>query len=331
MDPTEAELQQINDVRGAMDWAGVDGDLENALLQALGGVQRVREVPLITRPAWDLAVQNLQVPDQADPAVHGPPNARPLRPVEQARVESFRRVCCLRVGRPADEPGAQAPLPPQAGVLPIPNPGGAGNAQGARKLKLSAILDPTLDAEVISIPPNEQAQLYEAYRAKYGDFPGADADPSPDQLAALRQVIQAGALPFACFTTFGPHGQRLLRKQTFTSFTLNVSTGEWARKEQPGPSNYHEWFKCWRVYRTTMLLLDCCDSERLDNYAEVIRSFVTQFGEECWFLVARADAQMRSEHMERLRRELRATPNFGYTDVSPWAATFMAACKDHEF
>ena len=35
--------------------------------------------------------------------------------------------------------------------------------------------------------------------------------------------------------------------------------------------------------------------------------------------------------MERLRRQLRANPEWGYTDASPWSAVFMAATKDHEF
>ena len=76
-----------------------------------------------------------------------------------------------------------------------------------------------------------------------------------------------------------------------------------------------------------MLLLDCGDFDWLDGYTEVIRSFVTQFGDECWFRVARADVVkwLVSTCMERLRRELRATPNFGYTDAALWAAAFMAA------
>ena len=303
MDPTEDELAQINDVQGAMDWAGVEGDLATRLQEVLGGVQRVREVALITRPVWDRAVENLQVPDVVDPAAPGPPNLRALLPVEIARTESFRRVCLMRVGRPTDEQGGGVPLSNIApAILPFPAAGGphAGNAGNApqaattRKLKLSAILDPTLDAEIVPLPPDEIARMYEDYRTKFGDHPGSDSDPSSDQLAALKQVLASGAVPFACFTTWGPHGQRLLRKQTFTGYQLNVASGEWSKKEQPGPSSFHAWYRCWRVYRTALLLLDSCDPERLDSYAETIRGFVTQFGDECWFLVARADAQMRS-------------------------------------
>ena len=138
--------------------------------------------------------------------------------------------------------------------------------------------------------------------------------PDPKNLGPpLRQVIAAGALPFACFTIFGPHGQRLLRRQTFMGYQLNVATGEWAKREQPGPRSYHAWHRCWRVCRAAMVLLEGCDVERLDNYAEMIRNFATQFGDETWFLISKADAQMRSEQMERLRRQLRSAPDYGYT------------------
>ena len=280
MDPTEDELAQINDVQGAMDWAGVEGDLATRLQEVLGGVQRVREVALITRPVWDRAVENLQVPDVVDLAAPGPPNLRALLPVEIARTESFRRVCLMRVGRPTDEQGGGVPLSNIApAILPFPAAGGphAGNAGNApqaattRKLKLSAILDPTLDAEIVPLPPDEIARMYEDYRTKFGDHPGSDSDPSSDQLAALKQVLASGAVPFACFTTWGPHGQRLLRKQTFTGYQLNVASGEWSKKEQPGPSSFHAWYRCWRVYRTALLLLDSCDPERRSAWTAMRR------------------------------------------------------------
>lgn len=63
---------------------------------------------------------------------------------------------------------------------------------------------------------------------------------SRDQLAALSQVLAAHAVPYAGFSISGPHGQRLLRRQTFQSYSLNVSTGEWGKKEQPGPASFYE-------------------------------------------------------------------------------------------
>eukprot|EP00435_Cladocopium_sp_Y103_P033271 s625_g8.t1 len=84
MDPTDEELANINTVQDALDWAGVAGVLQQELIDTLGGVQRVREVPLIHRQAWDTAVNRLRVPEEVDPHMPGPPNVRPLNPVEGA-------------------------------------------------------------------------------------------------------------------------------------------------------------------------------------------------------------------------------------------------------
>ena len=44
----------------------------------------------------------------------------------------------------------------------------------ARKLKLSAVLDPTLDAEIQPLTDAEVQGMYERYRNRFGDFPSAN-------------------------------------------------------------------------------------------------------------------------------------------------------------
>ncbi|CAK9112932.1 Uncharacterized protein SCF082_LOCUS52358, partial [Durusdinium trenchii] len=44
-----------------------------------------------------------------------------------------------------------------------------------------------------------------------------------------------------------------------------------------------------------------------------------------------ADSRMRSEQLERLRRELNANPTFGFTAAAPWNACYAYAVKDTEF
>ena len=119
------------------------------------------------------------------------------------------------------------------------------------------------------------------------------------------------------FAVFGPHGLRLLRKLTISSFAMNAS-GEWQRRELPGPPSYEGWFEIFRVFRTTFLLLGAASAERLDSYCEHIRSLHSRFGSECWGLIYMADVHMRSEQFERIRRRLEIAPEFGYTSASPW-------------
>eukprot|EP00439_Symbiodinium_sp_Y106_P037384 s2320_g4.t1 len=111
------------------------------------------------------------------------------------------------------------------------------------------------------------------------------------------------------------------RKQTFTAYQLNVATGEWTKQEQPGPASYHAWVEAWKVLRTS-LLLEVADSERLDAYSEHIRGYVTQFGDQAWWLIYREECRLRSEHMERLRRILHEKPEYGYTQARAKSAVF---------
>ena len=157
----------------------------------------------------------------------------------------------------------------------------------------------------------EQAHLYQTYK-------DADSDPSPDQ----RRPEAGDQDRRSCLLQ--PHAQRLLRKQTFTGYQLSVATGKWSKREQPGSIISCLASLLAGLYRATMLLLEACDAER---WTSMPRQSATTSPS----LISRADAQMRSEQMERLRRQLRANPEHGHTEANPWPAVFMAATRDHEF
>ena len=152
-----------------------------------------------------------------------------LSPIDLARLEIFRRVCFRRVGATPDSPGMVAAAP--AAVAPPPAPiAGTGTP---RKLKMSAIVDQTLDAEVQPLEHAEVTNMYQSYQAKYGAAPSPESEPTADQLAAVRQLVSSGSSPYIDMAVYGFQGLRRLRKLTFASYSLN-SMGEWARKEMPG-------------------------------------------------------------------------------------------------
>ena len=136
MDPTEAELAAISVLAGAIElgpeWTEIYMDKPGKrpwqTRQSQGGV-------------WDRTVAAAKI--LTGPATPIP--TRDLAPVELARVESLRRVCHIRMGQAPDTPGG--PAPPQSAVVPPPMGAGPAVAAGSRKFKLSAILDPTLEAE----------------------------------------------------------------------------------------------------------------------------------------------------------------------------------------
>ena len=188
----------------------------------------------------------LRVPEPSSSG-SGPPVMRELTPVENARLEVFRRVVLLRLGIRPDVPGDASIPTARIGAPPLPPVGGslaAGSASPTpasptRKLKLSSVIDSTLDAEVHQLSPTEITEMYTRYKNRFGDHPSPEVEPTPDQISTLHQLlIQAGAAPYADFSVWGLHALRTLRKSVFTSYTLNSATGEWSKKEMPeGPTS----------------------------------------------------------------------------------------------
>ena len=337
MDPSETELNAMSTLADVGNWAGTTGPLEESLLALLGRPTKLRDVAFIARTTWDRVVSGLtmEVTAATDTV---PAITRPLNPTEESRIEIFRRACLLRLGIQPDHPGASG-LPTMSVVPAGPGmaPGGGRGAGSpmsitpTRKLKLSSVVDPTLDAEIIHMEATELEQVYNDYRTKFGALPSQDVDPTNDQLSGLRQLIMSKALPYVDLSIWGPFGLRTLRKQVFTSYILNASTGEWSKKEAPGPPDVVAWEKSFRTYRVAMLLLQAIDSERIDSYIDHIKELHNRFGSECWGLIYRADVRMRSEHMERVKRELDTAPQYGYSSAAPWSAVFFASTKDAEF
>ena len=325
MEPTDEELNQIGDLKGAYDWAGVPDDLRDSLGQALGDPTKIRDIIFVTRTTWDTTVGRIK--GSKPPDADGNREPRDLTPVDCSPLEIFRRVCFRRAGVEPDTPGA---LGPQAPAVTAAVPAPVTSQPSGRKLKMSAVVDQTLDAEVVSLSAEAINQMYEAYKLKYGDVPSPESEPTSDQLSAVNQLVASRATPYIDFAVYGPHGLRLLRKLTFQAIALN-SMGEWQRKEMPGPPDYESWAEIYRCVRTTFLLLETLSAERMDAYSEHIRQLSARFGRVCWDLVYTADVHMRSEQFERIRRKLHANPEHGYTDANPWNAVLAQAIREDAF
>ena len=325
MDPTEAELGNMNTLEDVANWCGTTGIVNTTLLNKLGDPAKLRDIGFIVRPVWDRVVEALKV-TEGDPPVE-----RDLTPVESARIEVFRRVIFKRLGMVPDGPGSQAPAQPVVGATPFPATSSRPDGSPTKKLKLSSIIDPTLEADVLQLGSEETNRMYESYKKRFGAHPAPDVDPTGDQLAGLAQVIRAQGLPYCDFSLWGPHGLRTLRRAMFTSYHLNVATGEWAKREAPGPANLQKWEKCFRTYKAAMLLLEAADSERLDAYADFIRDLCHQFGPEAWGIIYQADVRMRSEFMDRVKRDLADSKEFGFTSANPWSAVFASAVRQADF
>ena len=125
------------------------------------------------------------------------------------------------------------------------------------------VLDRTLEAEVLPLPAELFKQMYRDYKAKRGAHPKSEGEPTEEQVSAVAQVVENGIVLYADMTIIGKHGARMLAKLLYVAFSA-LTDGKWQRRELPVPPSYSAWCASWRVFRTTLLLLDAASTEVLD-------------------------------------------------------------------
>jgi hypothetical protein len=315
VDPDPTELAALSDIESVRAWTGITAAQYDALSDGLGAPRFVREIALITAGDWDRAIANLATSIAT--------------PVVKARFESLRRICRIRMGlAPGDRVGAPDFAPPGsaplASIAPPP----------ATRRKLKELVDHTLDVELQALSEASITLMFEKYQQQQGSAPSEGSEPTADQLSALNQLIVAKCLPYVCFSLFGAFGKRFLAKLFFYAHVL-AADGSWQRKELPGPGYFDEWFGCYRVLRTGFLLLEQVGAQHIDNYSDLLRGLVAEFGQECWYIIYTGDVRMRSERMERIRREGAVAkakdPAHPFDPLRPWDWVWSMASKDDTF
>ena len=204
IDPTAAELLSINDLDGIVTWLGMQEAARTALLAVLGGgTPAIRDVVFIRGTDWDAAVDGTRIP-----VAEGDP--RNPTPIERGHFAMVRRIARLRLNLPANEvrPGAFAP--PQ--VAPPAAPGDDALARAGPpppafsaepKIKLSLLLDPSLDTDLVQLPHVKIRALYTKYAEVRGAEPAEDVEPTVEQISALAQVVSSDLTPYADFSLSG--------------------------------------------------------------------------------------------------------------------------------
>ncbi len=312
MDPTPQQTSGLEVLSDAGLWAGLTPTELAQILEGLGGPASFLEVAAIPKDVYTDTINLVRMPM--------PPEgeAAPLTPVVKGKAQQFLRACLAKVGAAAG-PVTVTTLSIQKGP------------------KMANFVDSALDSEITVLTKPHLEKLFAAYREARGEFPAEEIEPTEEQISAVHQLINNGSPPYVDFSIFGPYGRRLIRKLTFISYHYNAPEGTWKRLELPGPPDFDSWWKSWLVLKCTFLLLGGFKPERLDLYGEHLRSFITKYGSECWFLVYQADIRMRGEHFERIRRKLQIDfdahkPNdLGFDPKTPWDAVFAAAVKDRDF
>ena len=325
LDPTPEEMAGLTTLPQVAAWAGLTEAQRDALFTALGGPTRAREVAVVSRALWD-TLSGLM-----------PPIVAGLNtPIVTGRIEIFRRVCRLLAGlTPADPSGS---ADPPAAAIPAAAAGLASPAKAARVLKLSSVVDQTLESDVNCLEPAKVREMIRAYAETRGAEPSEAVGPSNDQVSALAQLLEGDAIPYVDFAIWCLHGRRMLAKMVFVAHAFNPDR-TWQRRELPGPPSFEAWWASWRVFRTAMLLLRAADAELLDNYAEMVRDFHSRYSVEVWFVLYTAEVRMRPERFERLRlaaenehaKTQAAGGSSSFEPKRPWNRVFADAVADRDW
>ena len=171
VEPTPTQLAAASSLEDIAALVGLRQAAMVHLVELLGG-EAVTIHDVAALPEVDLAT----LLDPLHPAVE-----TEFRPtfVDKARAIRMHRACREKVGRPPS--GAQ---PPRAAP------------SADRKMKLSALVDTTLEAELQPLDPPTVAAMFERYKATRGDYPLDEHEATPDQLAAVQQLIRADGPPY---------------------------------------------------------------------------------------------------------------------------------------
>jgi hypothetical protein len=175
---------------------------------------------------------------------------------------------------------------------------------------------------------------YAKYRSIFGIWPPRDEMITDEQLSCLFHAIQSGALPWADFTVFGPHGHRIMLKLRMSGLVLQHD-GTFATQEFKGPPSLEMWEQSYQILRTGLLFLGEVDLGPMEMYRERIRGYIRKWGPSIWHLVYQAEVRMRREEMELIRRTgaeaKSADPSHAYDPNRPWNWVWRQAANDAAF
>ena len=202
------------------------------------------------------------------------------------------------------------------------------------KVNLGLVLNQALTQEVPMLLEKDLTPMRERFVAMEGDEPLDSVEVTNSQLTALHTVVSQGMAPYADYGVWGPHGNRLARKQKFTNMHLDTG-GKWHSSELSGPPNLEAWRASWAVFRTASIMLGIATPATLNRYE-------SRFVERChrypraWFIAVVADDRCRSEfwltEKRRQERFYREHPELSsYNPRMPWESIIKEAASNVEW
>ena len=343
MDPTAIEIATFASVGVVATWAGLTGMADRttvggSLFEALGLVttQAPRIIGIIPEADFTAAMQNWRIPrlDAAGAPLVPPDRAPTMAELGQATL--FGRACRITAGNgdtlESLRAAAKAAGAPPASSTPTPS--------GSRRLKMSAIASQVDDTEFDMAPEQELMRCFKRYESIFGrgERPDQGEEPTPEQVSAVKCILDRGSPPFVDFGVFGPHGHRLMKKVKLSGYNIGRD-GQLQTIELHGPPNISMWESCYNVLLNTLVMVDAVDLGALLSYKQRIIKLHDRYSPRIWPIIYQADNRCRLEHMERVRRNLQSAhedavargSSTDYDDARPWNLVFRRVVADESF
>ena len=228
------------------------------------------------------------------PSAPGAPAGLPV--VDHSRAAPAAE---LAAQQPSQVPVARAPAPQP--VLYAGPPAVTGVAVPMRD-----VVDQTHQGHFVPLSDAEVEEAWSMHVRLTGLRPRPEAEPSPEQLGALRAMVRAGSAPSVDFAVWGPFDRRTAKDRRSMGLVF-VESAPGQPSLQPrtlhGPACFEAWERHWAVFSTAMLALGASAPGPLGRYRDGIADLHVLYGHSLWGLISRADQTMRSEQWRRMAAE----------------------------
>ena len=199
MEPSEDERKKMLTLREVFIFAGLEDTLADdksvagSLAQLLGAKVDTKPAALgiMSEADYDTTVKGWKVP-----AAGGTARLPTLTEIGQAKWVGH--LCRLIAG-----------LSPSS-------------AASVRKIKLSSVISQIDDTEILLDEEKEILKAFARFEVVYGkgERPPKESEPTPEQITAIRRLLDQGSVPYCDFAIFGPYGMRIMKKVKLSGVTL---------------------------------------------------------------------------------------------------------------
>lgn len=114
-----------------------------------------------------------------------------------------------------------------------------------------------------------------------GERPPKESEPTPEQITAVRHLLDQGSVPYRDFAIFGPYGMRVMKKVKLSGVTLGRD-GSVKSQEFHGPANITHWIASYTVLQNVLVMMDAVDLRNLLRYKTLTERYRDKYGEKVW-------------------------------------------------